>query len=178
MDPISTAVSAAGTTVKGTELAVKGWGWLQKRLWGGVDISEPVHKSLWTKEWIPVKGTHKGKKKGHYWLMTSNGSQYWPQGEVNFQHDGTWSAQLNLGLRPGPKNSIVVLVWVDDAVDALLKDIKRRNRFAQELVEKNNLDKKLIVECWSPFEMQNLSSRSFSVVTYRTVQFPPGPIQA
>ena len=97
---------------------------------------------------------------------------------MNFQHDGTWSAQLNLGLRPGPKSSIIVLVWVDGTVDALLKDIKRRNRFAQELVEKNNLDKKLIVECWSPFEMQNLSSRSFSVVTYRTVQFPPGPIQA
>jgi hypothetical protein len=177
MDPVSTAISAAGTAAKGTELAVRGWSWFKKWRLGRVEITEPAHRSVWTKEWIPVKGTHKGKNRGHYWLMTSNGSQYWPQGEIDFQHDGTWSAQLNLGLRPGPKNSIILLVWVDEIVDTLLKDLKRRSRFAQNLVEKNNLDKKLIVDCWSPFELKVLSGRSFSVVTYRTVQFPPGPIQ-
>lgn len=50
------------------------------------------------KEWLPVKGTHKGRKRGHYWLMTSNGSEYWPQGEIVFRHDGTWEGVVNLGL--------------------------------------------------------------------------------
>jgi hypothetical protein len=109
--------------------------------------------------------------------MTSNGSQYWPQGDIEFQHDGTWSARLNLGLRPGPKNAVILLVWVDVIVDTLLKDIKRRSRFAQSLVEKNNLDKALIPDCWSPFELKKLSGRSFSIVSHRTVQFPPGPIK-
>ena len=177
MDP-TTIVSTTGTAVQGIDLAMKGWGLLKKRIWGDVDISDPGHKSVWTREWIPVKGTHKGKKRGHFWLMTSNGSEYWPQGEIEFQHDGTWSAQLNLGFRPGPRNSIIVLVWVDNTVDALLKDIKRRNRFAQSIVEKNSLSKNLVVDCWSPFALKNHSNRSFSVVTHRTVQFPPGPIQA
>jgi hypothetical protein len=179
MEPISTAtvVSTVGTGIKAIEHGTKGWNWLQKKLWGEVEITAPDHKMVWTREWIPVKGTHKGKKRGHYWLMTSNGAKYWPQGEVNFQHNGTWSGQVNLGRRPGPKDCIILVVWVDATVDKLLKDILRRNKFALGIVQEHGLDGDLANECWSPVELSAHSERSFSIMAHRTVQFPPGPVE-
>lgn len=170
-------VSAAGTMVDGIGHGFKGWNWLQRRIWGQVEITEPVHNAVWTREWLPVKGTHKGKKRGHYWLMTANGSKYWPQGEINFQHDGTWYSELNLGLRPGPRNGVILVVWVDATVDKLLQDLKRRNKFAQVLIQNNSLDVNLVSECWSPFELREHSEKSFSIMACRTVQFPEGPIK-
>jgi hypothetical protein len=179
VEPITTntVVSAVGTAVKGYEHGVKAWSCLAKRFWGEVEITEPVHNAVWTREWLSVKGTHAGKKRGHYWLMTANVSKYWPQGEINFQHDGTWFAEVNLGLRPGPKNGVILVVWVDVTVHQLLQDIKRRNKFVHKLVQDHSLGANLVPDCWSPFELNGHSGRSFSVVTYRTIQFPPGPIK-
>ena len=97
MDPASKVETAA----KGIDLALKGWHWFGKRFRGEVDISTPADRSIWTREWLPVEGTHKGRKRGHFWLMTSDGSRYWAQGELSFRHDGTWSSRVNLGPSPG-----------------------------------------------------------------------------
>jgi hypothetical protein len=176
VDP-GTAIAAVEMATKVSERGIKGWNWLQRRLWGTVEITEPTHKSIWTREWLAVKGTHDGHAKGHYWLMTADGSKYWPQGEINFKHDGTWAADLNIGLRPGPRTSIIVVVRVDDVVDALLHDIKRCNKFSQDIVKSHKLRDELSRQCWSPFDLKQAKGRSFSIVTHRTVQVPEGPVK-
>jgi hypothetical protein len=175
-DWLLTALSGIGNAAKGADLAMKGWGSLAKWIWGHVEITEPGQRTIGTSEWITVKGTHKGKKRGHYWLMTCKGSDFWPKEEVDFQLDGTWSARLNVGQRPGPKEVLIALVWVDDTVDALLQDIRRRISFAKDLIKNNNLDKTLLPQCSSPFELKRWSNMSFSVVSHRTVPFPQGPV--
>jgi hypothetical protein len=179
MEPISTStvISGAGATLKGIEHGIKGWGWLKKKIWGMVEITEPANLQVWTKQWMTVKGTHKGRKRGHFWLMTSRGSEYWAQGEVKFQHNGTWSGDVNLGLRPGPKQCIILIVWVDTTIDRLLKDIDRRIRFAHKLIQDHNLDGQLAIGCWSPIDLGEHSGRSFSIMAHRTIQFPEGPVQ-
>ncbi len=147
MDPAS-GLAATKAAVDAAQLAYKGWGWLTRRWYGTITITHPQNRGVVYPEWVELEGTHNNPKRGHFWLFTVRGQEYWPQTRINLHPDGHWKERINASAQPGPRTCVVLLVWVSTFVDSLLSDIKDRSSRAQY---------------WGPIKMSP-PSRRFSVV--------------
>jgi hypothetical protein len=160
MEPLT----AVTTGVKAAEYGVKGWNWL-RRLWSGsVVITRPENRKATSSEWVTVEGTHKRVAGGkyYYWLMTTNGTDWWPAEELKLNINGKWDGRVNVGKTPGPRSSIVVVVRVTPALHAVLTEVKRLRHKACD---------------YAGIKIPQRHRWGWDVVTLVDIQIPPGEIK-
>jgi hypothetical protein len=157
MNP-ATGVAAAKTAIGAGEIAYKGWSWFSKWRYGTIAITYPQNRAVVHPEWVEMEGTHNNPK-GHFWLFTVRGNEYWPQCRINLHPDGRWKERINTGRNPERRTCIVLLVWVSDFMQSLLEDIKDRSTRA---------------EYWGPVKM-NPPKRHFSVAHSVALNVEPKP---
>jgi hypothetical protein len=157
--------SAAVTTgLKGTEYAVKGWGRLRRWWSGTVTITRPENMKAIATEWVTIEGTHCRVATGkyHYWLMTTNGTEWWPAEDIKLNINGKWESRVNIGQKPGPRCSIAAVVRVTPAIHAILAELRRlrnkANDYASVKIPQNNR--------WG-----------WDVVTHVNIQIPTGAVK-
>ncbi len=154
--------TAVATGLKSAEYAVKGWGWLRRQWSGSVSITRPENQKALSSEWVKIEGTHSGVANGkyHYWLMTTNGTEWWPAEDLKLNVNGKWEGRVNIGKSPGPRWSIAVVLRVTPAIHALLTELRRHKAsdYAGIKVPQNNR--------WG-----------WDVVTHVDIQIPPGDIR-
>jgi hypothetical protein len=156
--------TTVATGVKGVEYAFKGWSWL-RRLWSGsVAITRPEDKKASSSEWVKVEGTHSrvAGRKYHYWLMTTNGTEWWPGDDLKFNVHGKWESRVNVGKIPGPRSSIAVVVRVTPALHAVLSELQRLRRKAND---------------YAAIKIPQNNRWGWDVVTHVEIQIPSGEIK-
>jgi hypothetical protein len=160
MEPIA----AATTGIKGVEYAVKSWSWFRRVRSGSVLITRPENRSASSTEWVTVEGTHSRVAGGkyHYWLMTTNGTEWWPFGDLKLNINGRWQSRVNVGKKPGPRSSIAVVVRVTPALHALLTETGRLKFEAKD---------------WAGITIPQSNRWGWDVATHVEIQIPPGEIQ-
>jgi hypothetical protein len=97
-----------------------------------VTITHPQNRAIVQSEWVDLVGIHNLPKRGHFWLFTVNGQDYWPATRINLHSDGRWKEKINVGSRPGPRTCTIQLMWADDFADALLAAFKERSNKAKD----------------------------------------------
>jgi hypothetical protein len=99
-----------------------------------LSITGPVSDEVVPPGSVVFKGTVAGnpQKKDHYWLFTKEGNRHWPQTEIDFHADGRWQQSISVGRHFGPRDSTVLLVKLSEFMNAVVYDIKRRSRSAND----------------------------------------------
>jgi hypothetical protein len=111
---------------------------------GAVIITRPENNKALSTEWINIGGTHSGVAGGkfHYWLMTTNGVEWWPAEDIKLNVNGKWESKINVGKTPGPRVSTAAVVRVTPAIHALLAEVRRlrhkANDYAGIKIPQNN----------------------------------------
>src|SRR5215831_13383339 len=119
--------TAVATGLKGAEYALKGWGWLRRFSSGRrLTITRPESQKATSTEWVKIEGTHSGAASGKYyfWLMTTNGTEWWLAEDIKLNINGKWESRVNVGKGPGPRWSIAAVVRVTPAIHALLTELR------------------------------------------------------
>ena len=120
--------------LKSAEYTIKISGWLRRKLSGTVRITRPENNKALSTEWIRIEGVHSGVVGGkyHYWLMTTNGVEWWPAEDIKLNVNGKWDSRINIGRTPGPRVSTAVIVRVTPAINALLTELRRLRHKADD----------------------------------------------
>jgi hypothetical protein len=160
MDPMTTLT----TGLDGLGYTMKGWGWLRRIFSGKLTITHPENQYASFTEWVVVKGTHSGVATGkyHFWLMTTNGSEWWLAEEIRLNVNGKWESRVNVGRRAGPRLSTAAVVRVTPVIHALLTQLKRLRQEAND---------------YAAVKIPLSNRWGWDVVTHVSIQIPPGAIQ-
>jgi hypothetical protein len=122
------------TALKSGEYTVKVFSWLRRKRSRAVVITRPENNKALSTEWIKVEGTHVGVASGkhRYWLMTTNGVEWWPSEDIKLNVNGKWDSRINVGKTAGPRVSTAVVVRVTPVVHALLAEVRRLRHKAND----------------------------------------------
>ena len=125
---------SATTGLKSAEYTVKVFSWLRRRCSGAIIITRPENNKALSTEWIRIEGTHSGVASGrhHYWLMITNGLEWWPSEDIKLNVNGKWDSRINVGKTPGPRVSTAAVVRVTPAIHGLLTEIRRLRHKAND----------------------------------------------
>ncbi len=114
-------------TLKTAEFAIKGWGWFKRQLSGTVTITRPPNQEAHSSEWVKIEGAHSRVSNGKYqfWLMTTDGVEWWLAEDIKLNLNGKWESRVNVGKKSGPRRSVAVVVRVTPVIHVLLTEIRR-----------------------------------------------------
>lgn len=163
MDPMTTLATAT-TGLEGLGYTIKGWNWLKQIFFGKLTITHPENPHASLTEWVIIKGTHSGVATGkyHFWLMTTNGGEWWLADEIKLNVNGKWESKVNVGKRAGPRESLAAVVRVTPVIHALLTELKRLRQKADD---------------YAAVKIPLRNRWGWEVVTHVSIQIPPGAIQ-
>jgi len=158
------AVTTLMTLLKGGEYTVKGSSWLRRKLSGAVIISRPEDNQALSTEWVKIEGRHSGVVGGkyHYWLMTTNGVEWWPAEEIRLNVNGKWESRINIGTHSGPRVSTAVVVRVTPAIHALLTEVRRLRHKAKD---------------YAGIKIPQSNQRGWKIFNRVDIQIPPGEVR-
>ena len=122
------------TALKSGEYTVKLFNWLRRKRSRVVTITRPENNKALSTEWIIVEGTHFGVASGNhrFWLMTTNGVEWWPSEDIKLNVNGKWESRINVGKTEGPRVSTAAVVRVTPVVHALLAEARRLRHKAND----------------------------------------------
>jgi hypothetical protein len=150
--------------LKSGEYTVRVLGWLRRKWSGAVKITHPENNKALLTEWIRIEGTHSGVASGkyHYWIMTTNGVEWWPAEDIKLNVNGKWESRINVGKTPGPRVSTAAVVRVTAPIHALLTEVRRLRHKAND---------------YAGVKIPQNSRWGWDIVDRVDVQIPPGPVR-
>jgi hypothetical protein len=156
---------APTTGLKIAEYTIKISGWLRRTLSGTVIITRPENNKAILTEWVQIEGTHSGVAGGkhHYWLMTTNGVEWWPSEDIKLNVNGKWESRINVGKAAGPRVSTAAVVRVTPAIHALLTEVRRLRHKAND---------------YAGIKIPQSNRWGWDIVHQVDVQIPPGEVRA
>jgi hypothetical protein len=112
------------------ETAYKGWGLFRRWWYGSISVTHPQNRSPVELPTIHLEGTHSNPR-GHFWLIDCPRTQEcWPKQRITLHPGGHWREAIWVGEHPGPRTSVIQVVWVSEFMHEVLEEIMAISRAA------------------------------------------------